>query len=79
MIDLLLDSVEQVSPDGVLFGTLLEWNDSKVYEERNRSNLQQFCFGDLTANRTMLSILSMSARVHVTMLLCLTAQSSKSD
>lgn len=37
----LSDFVEQVSPDSVLLGALLEWDDSKVYEEGHRSNLQQ--------------------------------------
>lgn len=43
------DSVEQVSPDNVFSGVLLERNDSQIYQEGNRSHLQQFCLGDLRA------------------------------
>ena len=43
------DSVEQVSPDNVFSGVLLERNDSQLYREGNRPHLQQFCLGDLKA------------------------------
>lgn len=46
----LLDSVEQVSPDIVLFGVLLEWNDSQVHQEGNRRHLMQLYLGHLRVN-----------------------------
>lgn len=49
LVNSLEDSVKQVSPDNIFSGVLVEWNDSQLYQERNRPHLQQFCLGDLKA------------------------------